>query len=577
MKKIVAVFLSLTMVFTMSSTVFADSSASVRSGYSPAYFSLGDSIGAGFGIDWLNEDETCFDFENMTVRWDALTPSGRKNDETNFLKGAYPEIFMGKIKGSRFRSYDASYPALRSREACEILGLLKCGEYGSQFYDSFLNKTGFGLTDEIRFLEKDCIDTMKKYKGALKKYISTADVISVQLGVNDITEFVVTSLLDPEKSKVLVNDILALVKPEDVPCVKAEFGKLTAAVKGYVENPDPQNLMCAVYGFNAELVKYGIEFEKVMKIMFDDTRDTLKNSMRNSVIYFNTLMNYINKNKRYDAVVLVVNVYNPLNMQNMNVCEEGAVTCGGQDVIDVLEQTVEPMVNVINRNISKNSDRFDYTVVDVKGNNVQSHPLLLFHPDRNGQMKIARLMKHAYDKAYNELQERLWEAAWKDYDKQEQTSGEEQEPSQEPTVCEHLNTELAGEVPATYLECGYTGDVVCKDCRELIEHGNEIAKLVPDMTDITKLKKGVKSFTVKWGKRSDMSGYQIRYSTDSTFKHAKKAAVNSSSTVKKTVKKLKSGKKYYVSVRTYKTVKTAEGKDVKCYSAWSAKKAVKVK
>lgn len=80
-----------------------------------------------------------------------------------------------------------------------------------------------------------------------------------------------------------------------------------------------------------------------------------------------------------------------------------------------------------------------------------------------------------------------------------------------------------------------------------------------------------KSVAMKWSKVSNISGYQIRYSTSSKFKKAKIENI-SKSTVSKTIKKLKSKKKYYVAIRTYKTI---SGK--KYYSNWSTKKVVKTK
>ena len=68
-------------------------------------------------------------------------------------------------------------------------------------------------------------------------------------------------------------------------------------------------------------------------------------------------------------------------------------------------------------------------------------------------------------------------------------------------------------------------------------------------------------------------GYQIQYSTDSKFKSGNKTVtVNKNSTTKKTISKLKAKKKYYVRIRTYKTVKV-NGKSVKLYSAWSKAKS----
>lgn len=78
----------------------------------------------------------------------------------------------------------------------------------------------------------------------------------------------------------------------------------------------------------------------------------------------------------------------------------------------------------------------------------------------------------------------------------------------------------------------------------------------PKKTSIKKLSKGKKKFTVTWAKVSGVKGYQIQYSTDKKFKkNNKSVTVTKQKTTKATVKKLKSKKKYYVRVRTYKTVK----------------------
>ena len=95
----------------------------------------------------------------------------------------------------------------------------------------------------------------------------------------------------------------------------------------------------------------------------------------------------------------------------------------------------------------------------------------------------------------------------------------------------------------------------------------------PKKTSIKKLSKGKKKFTVTWAKVSGVKGYQIQYSSDKKFKkNNKSVTVTKQKTTKATVKKLKSKKKYYVRVRTYKTV---NGK--KIYSSWSKLKSVKTK
>ena len=82
-----------------------------------------------------------------------------------------------------------------------------------------------------------------------------------------------------------------------------------------------------------------------------------------------------------------------------------------------------------------------------------------------------------------------------------------------------------------------------------------------------------KKMTVKWKKQTKLTtGYQIQYSTSKNFKGAKTQTITKNKKTSCIIKKLKSKKKYYVRVRTYKKVK---GK--KYYSKWSKVKSVKTK
>ncbi len=95
----------------------------------------------------------------------------------------------------------------------------------------------------------------------------------------------------------------------------------------------------------------------------------------------------------------------------------------------------------------------------------------------------------------------------------------------------------------------------------------------PKGTKIKSLKKYKKAFKVTWKKqKTQVTGYQIRYSLNSSMKNAKIKTVKGATKTSKKIKKLKKKKKYYVQVRTYRTV---SGK--KYYSSWSAKKTIKTK
>lgn len=92
----------------------------------------------------------------------------------------------------------------------------------------------------------------------------------------------------------------------------------------------------------------------------------------------------------------------------------------------------------------------------------------------------------------------------------------------------------------------------------------------PKAASISKLKAGKKQFKATWKKVSGVTGYQIQYSTSKKFtkKTTKTIKVKGAKKTSTTVKKLKSKKKYYVRIRTYKGSK---------YSSWSKTKTIKVK
>lgn len=95
----------------------------------------------------------------------------------------------------------------------------------------------------------------------------------------------------------------------------------------------------------------------------------------------------------------------------------------------------------------------------------------------------------------------------------------------------------------------------------------------PAKTTLKSLKAGKKSIKVSWKKQtSNVTGYQLQYSTRSTFKSSSTVKITKNTATTKTISKLKSGKRYYVRVRTFKKVGSKY-----YYSGWSGKKSVKVK
>ncbi len=112
-----------------------------------------------------------------------------------------------------------------------------------------------------------------------------------------------------------------------------------------------------------------------------------------------------------------------------------------------------------------------------------------------------------------------------------------------------------------------------KDETKTIKPNNDKSKSVRlKAPKIKKIKAKKKSLKVTWKKVKGVKGYKLQYSRKKSFKKAKTLVINKASKKSTTIKKLKSKKKYYIRVRSYKVV----GK--KTYqSAWSKVKYKKTK
>ena len=124
--------------------------------------------------------------------------------------------------------------------------------------------------------------------------------------------------------------------------------------------------------------------------------------------------------------------------------------------------------------------------------------------------------------------------------------------------------------PATFKAAGKTDGKKCSVCGKILVAQKTIAKLgAPSLSSVSAASKG---FKASWKSVKNIDGYQIQYSTSSSFKNAKKVTVSGYKSKSKTVKNLKANKKYYVRIRAYKKI---NGNNK--YSDWSAKKPVTTK
>lgn len=114
--------------------------------------------------------------------------------------------------------------------------------------------------------------------------------------------------------------------------------------------------------------------------------------------------------------------------------------------------------------------------------------------------------------------------------------------------------------------------VTVKGCGEYSGSFSKTFKISTAKQKITKIKTAKGSFTAKWEKQSMADGYQLKYANNSDFENGKSKYVKTNSTTSLSVSKLRSGKTYFVKVRSYTTV---DGK--KIYGDWSDVKAITTK
>ena len=95
--------------------------------------------------------------------------------------------------------------------------------------------------------------------------------------------------------------------------------------------------------------------------------------------------------------------------------------------------------------------------------------------------------------------------------------------------------------------------------------------VTPKKQSISLVNKIKKQLTIKWKKNTKASGYQVVYSTNKKFT-GKKTVRKAKTITSYKIKGLKKGKKYYVKVRSYKTV---NGKRI--YGAYSTAKKATIK
>ena len=99
----------------------------------------------------------------------------------------------------------------------------------------------------------------------------------------------------------------------------------------------------------------------------------------------------------------------------------------------------------------------------------------------------------------------------------------------------------------------------------------------PKGVGVSSISADKKKLVVKWAKQpTQTTGYQLQYSTSSTFAGAKTVTIRKNATTSYALSKLQTKKKYYVRIRTYKQI-TKNKKTRNYFSGWSGIKSATTK
>ena len=99
----------------------------------------------------------------------------------------------------------------------------------------------------------------------------------------------------------------------------------------------------------------------------------------------------------------------------------------------------------------------------------------------------------------------------------------------------------------------------------------------PKGVGVSSISADKKKLVVKWAKQpTQTTGYQLQYSTSSTFAGAKTVTIRKNATTSYALSNLQTKKKYYVRIRTYKQI-TKNKKTRNYFSGWSGIKSATTK
>lgn len=386
-RRIATLFLCFAVAFTMAVPAFAVEApapaATVDGSQNYSYFALGDSIGSGLkNLDITKLDPEVADFLAFT--------DGQKNINPYAVDFSFINRIARTINAVRDTSVNGAYPALRAKDVCEIMGLS-----ASDPNDAW-SKLIKSYAPELYSAEN-----AQHYRDGLRN----ADVITVELGEDDIAAFVLNN-----QAKLTGIVETALGSAQNAPALAASFvNDLTQLLGGsLIACFHPSTAINGLKGVTADVAALEQAGANTVK-MFQDIASLFNSVFKEPKAYYDRLMNYINANKKPGAIVVVGTLINPF--KNL----DGAKLGVDQKLVNLLSLITEPYVQYMNKYIKnkattttgllkKNTTR-NYYVADISS--VDLNPDIdldgntyLLHPNDAGQQFIADAYIQALREAF---------------------------------------------------------------------------------------------------------------------------------------------------------------------------------
>lgn len=412
MKKILTLLLSFTLIFTSVLPTFAADNNSSNNN-KPIYMALGDSLSAGCKIP----EQIAGDLISIKPKQQAfeafrtIAEGGSKSDKyynpvykkrmnhwnVNAVPYTYVSKFADYIDASS-KSRNGVHPGLRAKDYCYILGLIDKSEYDNDKWGASNFKTC-----QLAQLK----NSVKGYKSGIK----TADVITVELGSNDVTSYFVNNL----------DQMLSFIT-KLMPSATGQEKQLLQSMKEDVKEAQSAKTtegQCAgLIKMFDRLSQFREKSHTFIDLIDFFTQSTCK-SMRDSRTYWNQLMKYIDKNKKDGAIVIATTLPNPVKGME-TVLKEMDVQLFDLDVdltavAKILKIILQPFVDDHNRFVKKSACKYDYKIANI--NNVVLNSVVtneedkfdgvtlgekvvyIVHPSHDEQDKIFKAIKKVYNKS----------------------------------------------------------------------------------------------------------------------------------------------------------------------------------